>query len=34
MISGAAALSSEIEEFLRVTSCAFVVQGYGKDLCF
>ncbi|CAA0824925.1 Long chain acyl-CoA synthetase 1 [Striga hermonthica] len=23
------ALSSEVEEFLRVTSCAFVVQGYG-----
>ncbi|KAF4370071.1 hypothetical protein F8388_014023 [Cannabis sativa] len=29
IISGAAPLSSEIEEFLRVTSCAFVVQGYG-----
>ncbi|GMN52267.1 hypothetical protein TIFTF001_021413 [Ficus carica] len=29
ILSGAAPLSSEIEEFLRVTSCAFVVQGYG-----
>nr|GEZ38583.1 long chain acyl-CoA synthetase 1-like [Tanacetum cinerariifolium] len=27
--SGGAPLSSEIEEFLRVTSCAFVLQGYG-----
>ncbi|XP_004495889.1 long chain acyl-CoA synthetase 1-like [Cicer arietinum] len=29
IISGGAALSSEIEEFLRVTTCAFVCQGYG-----
>ncbi|KAF5198607.1 Long chain acyl-coa synthetase [Thalictrum thalictroides] len=27
--SGGAPLSSEVEEFLRVTSCAFVTQGYG-----
>ncbi|XAR61442.1 Long-chain-fatty-acid--CoA ligase [Bertholletia excelsa] len=29
IISGGAPLSSEVEEFLRVTSCAFVLQGYG-----
>ncbi|KAL5561047.1 hypothetical protein UlMin_030794 [Ulmus minor] len=29
IISGAAPLSYEIEEFLRVTCCAYVVQGYG-----
>ncbi|XP_061366195.1 long chain acyl-CoA synthetase 1-like [Gastrolobium bilobum] len=29
IISGGAPLSSEVEEFLRVTSCAFVCQGYG-----
>ncbi|KAK9904572.1 hypothetical protein M0R45_000594 [Rubus argutus] len=29
IISGGAPLSSEIEEFLRVTCCCFVVQGYG-----
>ncbi|XP_022890504.1 long chain acyl-CoA synthetase 1-like [Olea europaea var. sylvestris] len=29
IVSGGAPLGSEIEEFLRVTSCAFVVQGYG-----
>ncbi|XP_048231197.1 long chain acyl-CoA synthetase 1 isoform X2 [Ricinus communis] len=29
IISGAAPLSTEVEEFLRVTCCAFVVQGYG-----
>ncbi|CAN6700111.1 unnamed protein product [Malus baccata var. baccata] len=29
IISGGAPLSSEIEEFLRVTCCAFVVTGYG-----
>ncbi|KAI4329808.1 hypothetical protein MLD38_028153 [Melastoma candidum] len=29
IVSGGAPLSPEIEEFLRVTSCAFVVQGYG-----
>ncbi|KDP28288.1 hypothetical protein JCGZ_14059 [Jatropha curcas] len=29
VVSGAASLSTEIEEFLRVTCCAFVVQGYG-----
>ncbi|RDX61595.1 Long chain acyl-CoA synthetase 1 [Mucuna pruriens] len=41
IISGGAALSPEIEEFLRVTSCAFVCQGYGltetcgpTTLCF
>ncbi|KAK9161773.1 hypothetical protein Syun_008114 [Stephania yunnanensis] len=27
IISGGAALSTELEEFLRVTSCAFVIQG-------
>jgi len=32
IISGGAPLSSEVEEFLRVTSCAFVCQGYGKEL--
>ncbi|PPD89559.1 hypothetical protein GOBAR_DD13509 [Gossypium barbadense] len=29
LLSGGAPLSSEVEEFLRVTCCAFVVQGYG-----
>ncbi|CAI9104872.1 OLC1v1003657C2 [Oldenlandia corymbosa var. corymbosa] len=29
IVSGGAPLSSEVEEFLRVTTCAFVVQGYG-----
>ncbi|CAM8927464.1 unnamed protein product [Rhodiola kirilowii] len=29
IVSGGAPLGSEIEEFLRVTCCAFVVQGYG-----
>ncbi|KAG9145784.1 hypothetical protein Leryth_011222 [Lithospermum erythrorhizon] len=29
IVSGGAPLSIEVEEFLRVTSCAFVVQGYG-----
>nr|XP_010921403.1 long chain acyl-CoA synthetase 1 isoform X1 [Elaeis guineensis] len=29
IISGGAPLSNEIEEFLRVTSCAFCIQGYG-----
>lgn len=29
IISGGAALSSEVEEFLRVTCCAFFIQGYG-----
>ncbi|KAI4301538.1 hypothetical protein L6164_034806 [Bauhinia variegata] len=29
IISGGAPLSSEVEEFLRVTTCAFVCQGYG-----
>lgn len=29
IISGGAALSTEVEEFLRVTCCAFFVQGYG-----
>ncbi|XP_054799677.1 long chain acyl-CoA synthetase 1-like isoform X2 [Prosopis cineraria] len=29
IISGGAPLSSEVEEFLRVTSCALVCQGYG-----
>ncbi|KAL3535092.1 hypothetical protein ACH5RR_003553, partial [Cinchona calisaya] len=29
IVSGGAPLSSEVEEFLRVTSCAFVSQGYG-----
>ncbi|KAK7278157.1 hypothetical protein RJT34_23182 [Clitoria ternatea] len=41
LISGGAALSPEVEEFLRVTTCAFVCQGYGltetcgpTTLCF
>ncbi|XP_071738348.1 long chain acyl-CoA synthetase 1-like [Rutidosis leptorrhynchoides] len=29
IVSGGAPLSTEIEEFMRVTSCAFVAQGYG-----
>nr|BAG97315.1 unnamed protein product [Oryza sativa Japonica Group] len=29
LISGGAPLSNEIEEFLRVTSCAYFIQGYG-----
>ncbi|KAK9015724.1 hypothetical protein V6N11_006818 [Hibiscus sabdariffa] len=29
LLSGGAPLSSEVEEFLRVTCCCFVVQGYG-----
>ncbi|KAL8527175.1 hypothetical protein ACS0TY_005158 [Phlomoides rotata] len=29
IVSGGAPLGSEVEEFLRVTSCAFLVQGYG-----
>lgn len=29
IVSGGAPLSREVEEFLRVTSCAFVLQGYG-----
>ncbi|KAJ4969468.1 hypothetical protein NE237_016169 [Protea cynaroides] len=29
VVSGGAPLSTELEEFLRVTTCAFVVQGYG-----
>nr|VDD25194.1 unnamed protein product [Brassica rapa] len=29
LVSGGAPLSTEIEEFLRVTCCCFVVQGYG-----
>lgn len=29
IISGGAPLGTEIEEFLRVTSCAFLIQGYG-----
>lgn len=30
IISGGAPLNPEIEEFLRVTSCAYLTQGYGK----
>ncbi|KAG6489441.1 hypothetical protein ZIOFF_050710 [Zingiber officinale] len=30
IISGGAPLNTEIEEFLRVTSCAYVTQGYGN----
>lgn len=30
IISGGAPISSEIEEFLRVTSCSHFVQGYGE----
>ncbi|XP_074582406.1 long chain acyl-CoA synthetase 1-like [Curcuma longa] len=29
IISGGAPLSPEVEEFLRVTSCAYLIQGYG-----
>ncbi|KAJ9187900.1 hypothetical protein P3X46_003313 [Hevea brasiliensis] len=29
IVSGGAPLSVEVEEFLRVTACAFVLQGYG-----
>ncbi|XP_068659082.1 long chain acyl-CoA synthetase 1-like isoform X2 [Aristolochia californica] len=29
MVSGGAPLSAEVEEFLRVTGCAFFIQGYG-----
>eukprot|EP01018_Ginkgo_biloba_P025307 Gb_32132 [translate_table: standard] len=29
LMSGAAPLSSHVEEFLRVTTCAYVLQGYG-----
>ena len=32
MIAGAAPLPGQIEEFMRVTSCSIVVQGYGKSL--
>ena len=32
IISGGAALSAEVEEFLRVTCCALFVQGYGKTM--
>lgn len=31
MIAGAAPLPGQIEEFMRVTSCSVVVQGYGKS---
>lgn len=34
IISGGAALSTEVEEFLRVTCCAFFVQGYGKETLY
>ena len=30
LISGGAPLSTEIEEFLRVTTCAYFIQGYGN----
>lgn len=30
IVSGGAPLSPEVEEFLRVTTCAFMLQGYGK----
>jgi hypothetical protein len=30
MLSGAAPLSGHVEEFLRVTSCSPLSQGYGK----
>ncbi|GLT64906.1 hypothetical protein SLA2020_373690 [Shorea laevis] len=29
LVSGGAPLSSEVEEFLRVTCCCYVIQGYG-----
>lgn len=31
MIAGAAPLPGQIEEFMRVTTCSVVVQGYGKN---
>ena len=34
MIAGAAPLPGQIEEFMRVTSCSVVVQGYGKSFRF
>ena len=30
LISGGAPLSNEIEEFMRVTTCAYFIQGYGN----
>ena len=32
IVSGGAPLAVPVEEFLRVVTCAYVVQGYGMDL--
>jgi len=32
IISGGAPLAVPVEEFLRVVTCAYVVQGYGMNL--
>lgn len=32
IVSGAAPLAKHVEEFLRVVSCAFMLQGYGNYL--
>ena len=32
IISGGAPLAVPVEEFLRVVTCVYVVQGYGMDL--
>jgi long-subunit acyl-CoA synthetase (AMP-forming) len=34
IVSGAAPLAKHVEEFLRVVSCAFMLQGYGNNLSF
>lgn len=31
MLSGAAPLPKHVEEFLRVTSCSVLIQGYGTQ---
>lgn len=33
ILSGAAPLATHVEEFLRVVSCAHVLQGYGMHFC-
>lgn len=33
ILSGAAPLATHVEEFLRVVSCAHVLQGYGMHCC-
>ena len=32
IISGGAPLAVPVEEFFRVVTCAYVIQGYGMDL--